>query len=114
MNDWTRFLSTAVVWVMYGLIVAGVMAMAMSPSFDEEWIIAVVALMVTVVAGYATRMIWRFSPAVDEAPVRTTQGRAVSKGKRGNRLARLVDDLSEDEIVELETLLLSREDEDYQ
>ncbi|MFC1959579.1 hypothetical protein ACFLYO_02605 [Chloroflexota bacterium] len=113
MNDWTRFLSTAVVWVIYGLMVVGMMAMTMSPALDEEGMIAGVVFIVTIFAAYATRAIWRFPQQEGASVGRSEAGRSAGKNKRGERVARLVDDLSEDEIIELETLLLSRDDEDY-
>ena len=71
-------------------------------------IIFLFLLIVLAVAARSTEKIWESGRVqnVDQLPVR-------AKGKRrvSNRVARLVDGLDEDELVELETLLMVRDED---
>jgi hypothetical protein len=121
MHEKYRFYSTVAIWFGFTLIMLGLFA-AISLSggmidFMAMMIIAIFALFLTAIAGFSTRSVWHGGTAagtVTTAESASPQARAKYKRDAVHRLERLVDDLSEDEIIELETLLLSRDDRAYQ
>lgn len=112
MNDRYRFLSTGIVWVAYAVVMVSLFAaLAISqPQFDVLLLVFVAAFVLglTAVAGFSTGSIWR-GASVGAAPA----AKQAEKAKRmaSERVERLVETLDEDEIIELETLLLTRQDE---
>ena len=74
-------------------------------------------MFLTAVAAYATRAIWRgtgTASAVTQGREARAEGVSEGKAKRrqAERLQALIEQLDEDEIVEMETLLMSRGDDD--
>lgn len=105
MNETLRFLTTAVIWLAYaGTVIAAII----TGSRLEDWVIGLVIVIFGVLAAYATRSIWRVAQ-----PPETVLARQGSKAKRdaSDRIGRLIEALDEDEIIELETLLAVRQDE---
>ncbi|MBN2471889.1 MAG: hypothetical protein JXN59_14295 [Anaerolineae bacterium] len=112
MNEKYRFYSTLAIW---GALAAVMISLFFSlsesslpPSELVMIITGVFVLTFTLMAGISTGMIWRGARAAEH-----TQA-AAQKAKRAasSEIERLVDQLDEDEIVELETLLLTRQDRD--
>lgn len=112
MDDRYRFLSTAIVWVAYAVVMVALFA-ALSlgaPQFDVlmQIFVAAFVLGLTAVAGISTAMIWRGAGGHAAA---SPEQAAKAKRVASERIERLVDALNEDEIIELETLLLTRQDQ---
>lgn len=103
MDETSRMVSTVFVWIALAVSVGlffGIAPAEMAAA--GTIIIAILAL----VAWASTRAIWQGARS-DAEPIQDAE-----KTKRSNRerIGRLVEALDEDEIVELETLLLARED----
>jgi hypothetical protein len=113
MDDRFRFLTTSIIWVAFAVILITLfitMAAANADLTGGNLIItAAFVMFLTAVAGVSTLAIWRAPHAA--APLPDAQDRRKSKRLDPSRLARLVEQLDEDEIVELETLLLTREED---
>jgi len=108
-----RYRATVAIWVSFTIILVSLFA-ALSVSnamLDSVLTLGAVFMFVTfltAVAGYATRSVWRDSrPAALPPESQAT----VQKAKRSysERVQSLIHNLDEDEIIELETLLLSRQ-----
>lgn len=108
-----RYRATVAIWVSFMIILISLFAMLMfSRSILDSWIVGGAVMFfvtfLTAVAGYATRAVWRDSrPAALPPESQAT----VQKAKRSysERVQSLIHNLDEDEIIELETLLLSRQ-----
>jgi uncharacterized membrane protein YhaH (DUF805 family) len=116
MLDRYRFYATVAVWTAFTLIIiAMTIALAVSgaPMTEESLTIPLLifVMFLTLMAGYSTARIWRDATASGTG--RAEDGQQVYKTKRGDqrRIARLLEGMDDDEIVELETLLLAHEEE---
>jgi hypothetical protein len=87
-----------------------VMAMAPSSAIQEVFIFAI-ATAISVAAAGATAGVWQGQPSIPVPNSRQEEmARELAKHKRRNpdRVERLIEQLDEDEVIELETLLASR------
>ncbi len=109
MNEKYRFLSTLAIWLAFATIMVTMfISLAASALFIDELtmiILGVFVLTLTLMAGISTAQVWRGARAAEDA-------QAAEKAKRAapSQIERLIDQLDEDEIVELETLLMARQD----
>jgi len=108
-----RYRATVAIWVSFTIILVSLFA-ALSMSggmLDSVLTVGAVFMFVTfltAVAGYATRSVWRDSrPAA--LPTETHTVRQKAKRRYADRVQGLIQDLDEDEIIELESLLLARQ-----
>jgi hypothetical protein len=113
MKDDTRMVTTAVIWTAFTIImgiIAAVLAIT-GAELDEVGIIAllvvIIGLMVTV--ANSTMAIWGFKS--DEKAESEEAHRAKSKRTGQNRIARLIEELDDEEIYDLEALLLARDED---
>lgn len=104
MVDILRFLTTAVIWLAYA---GTVIASLLTGTRVDDWVIGLIVVVFGVLAAYATRKLWP-STSVSGA---TQSGERSAKAKRDrlDRVARLMEGLDDDEMVELESLLAVRE-----
>ncbi len=108
-----RYRTTVAIWVSFTVILVSLFAALSISRATMDSIITVGSIFLfmtflTAVAGYATRAVWRDSrPAALPPESQAT----VQKAKRSysERVQSLIHNLDEDEIIELETLLLSRQ-----
>ncbi len=114
MDDRYRFLSTGIVWTAYAIVLVGLFfaLIAGKPVLDElgMTILGVFVLFLTAVAGITTSTIWRSAERRADASFGAQEAGKV-KRKLSDRVGRLLEQLDEDEIIELETLLTVRQDE---
>lgn len=106
-----RLLTTLVIWLAVVGIVAIIFLSSAGASAAEhvEVILGTLGIL-SLAAGFGTTAVWRgatSSPALSEAEVRAARKAKAMGSGRFDRLSELLD---EDELVELETLLLARED----
>lgn len=111
MDARTRLWATGIVWSAFTLIVISIVtALAVTgtdlAAGEQVFLLLVFALLVAGVTA-ATRAIWG-GAHVDET-VKERRGKL--KRAMPSRVQRLVDDLDDDEVYELETLLLAREED---
>lgn len=113
MNGITRLLATLVVWVGFvgiiGIIVAGVSG---TEHIDliGELILFVIVLAVIEAVKSSTQAIWS-QPQPSETKAQDSLPLAKAKRSSSSRVARLLDDLDENEIYTLESWLLDRAEE---
>ena len=110
MRERDRLWATVVIWVAYmaimGVLVVFGGSRASSLSAD---VVFAVALVCSLAAGLSTYGVWdKARGGVVLPPETDRQARKTKRVDRG-RIGRLLEDLDEDEIVELETLLAARE-----
>jgi membrane protein implicated in regulation of membrane protease activity len=116
MQDQFRFMATVGVWAAVALILMTLfITLAAAGAVIEGGaavLILIFALFLVGMAGFSTSRIWQGAAA---RGLDHDAERQAHKAKRdlSGRIARLVESLDEDEIVELETLLLAREDEAF-
>lgn len=114
MDDKYRFLTTAVIWVMVSVILLGVLVAVAAPGssipISESGGLGLFAFVLIIIAGISTDTIWRAGHRAQQQEQVTSEPAAKVKRVDSALLARLVDELSQDEVVELETLLLARDD----
>jgi len=110
MQDDTRMITTAIIWIAFTIIM-GIIAAALiftNAELDTIGIGAllaiVIGLMVTV--ANSTMAIWEFKPEEEKAE---DTRRAKSKNIERSRVERLIAELDDDEIYDLEALLLARD-----
>jgi hypothetical protein len=101
MNDWARFVTTLIIWVTLAGIITSV-----GRTVDDSTAVIVV---LTIGATISTGMVWGSGRMGG-----TTASEQASKIKRSSRVTRLVDHLDDEEVVQLEDLLASRRDSQYQ
>ena len=111
-ND-TRMVTTAIIWVAFTIIM-GIIAAALAitqPNMDTvstgALLAIIIGLMVTV--ADSTKAIWGFKP--DQEDESEEARRAKAKRLEKSRVERLIADLDDDEIYDLEALLLARDQE---
>lgn len=100
MNNFGKVVTTGTIW----LAVMMVLIFSEPSGGNEVWMTLILGL----TAAASTRFIWE---ARDHQPAAYESDAA--KAKRSDRVSRLVDKLSEDEVYELEELLTARRDEPY-
>ncbi len=109
----TAFIWSAVTIILLGIIIALAVTGA-SLEFGSIVPITLTAMLLILVAGYSTSRVWggavRGQPQLDSAGAQTGKAKRIDR----RRFERLIERLDDDEIVELETLLLAREEESYQ
>ncbi len=107
MHDILRFLTTSVIWVAYAGTV--ITSLLMGPTV-ENWVIGLVVIVFGLMAAYSTRKLWE---QASSDPAYRPEAQQFTKAKRSRqaRLARLIEQLDDDEMVELETLLAAQQDE---
>ena len=108
MDSRERLWATAIIWgalmvVLITFLLVGRLGNA--PGVDGAVIFFVMAAL-TIAGSFATDKVWRRREEVSE--------QEAMKAKRSNRerIERLVETMDEDESVELETLLMAREDDE--
>ena len=110
MKDDTRMIATAVIWSAFTIIM-GLIAAALIFTNAELDTIGIGALLAIVIGlmmtvANSTMAIWGFKPEeTEDDKVR----RAKSKNIERNRVERLIADLDDDEIYDLEALLLAHD-----
>lgn len=108
MKESVRLITTGIIWTAFTIIM-GIIAAAVSTSDSISdlggLIIMVIVLSLTIGVTLSTRAVWR-APANDA-------DEQTFKLKRNDprRIERLIDNLDDDDIYDLETLLLARERE---
>ncbi len=107
-----RLIVTLTMWVAYMVVLGIFFAAAAAPTSSISGdIIFGVVLAVSAAVGISTVGIWRAPAALgDGESAQRAQHPAKSKRQQASRLQELIQRLDEDEIVELETLLESREE----
>lgn len=117
-----RLWATVVIWVAVTVITLGIVAaIAFSPleiavAGTLIPFVATVVMVLLGAAGFATSRIWsagQAGQADQSAAGNEAEAEAIRKRKRqrADRITRLVDDLDENELVELETLLMARDED---
>lgn len=110
MRESSRLIATAIIWIaftmMMGLIAAAVATASDPLDVAGGWIVFAIIMVLTVAVTISTRAIWN-------AAEREPQAEHDKKLKRESprRMERLLEALDEDEIYDLESLLLAREEE---
>ncbi len=111
MNDLFRFVSIITIWIAVMMVLIVMFIASTFPAFNmaDEFMLGLAGILGFAAAYSTARIAQAGVPASGQGQA---EARAV-KAKRhdSGRIARLVESLDEDEIVELETLLLSREEE---
>jgi hypothetical protein len=112
MDDRYRFLSTAAIWVAFALVLMTlfISMAAGGAQLDGPVLIPLTGFVaiLTIVAGLATMAVWRGAGQSGAASAQDVQK---AKRVQSSRIARLMEQLDEDEMIELETLLLARQDD---
>lgn len=118
MTDLFRVGATGFVWVIFTVFMFGLVSMASDASYYGDNVYYLLAMAITgalaLFAYMLTSRIWRGRMA--SAPTQQANGQQAaakaSKAKRSqdDRLARLMEGLDEDQIIELESLLLAQDD----
>lgn len=110
MRDVARTITTVIIWaVMMGVITALLTTPTGAISNADGAEAFGIVFVLAAAAVVSTAMIW-FAGSRDVAAV--SRGKAKRRGR--DRVARLVEDLDDDEVYELEALLLAREERDVQ
>ncbi|MBN2471890.1 MAG: hypothetical protein JXN59_14300 [Anaerolineae bacterium] len=115
MTDLFRVGATGFVWVVFTVFMFGLFSMA-SDTYDEIYFLLAMAITGTLAlfAFMLTSRIWRGRMASAPAQQASTPQQAAAKSSKtkrkqvDDRLERLMDELGEDELIELETLLQAR------
>jgi uncharacterized membrane protein len=122
MDSRYQFGATLAVWIAYAAIMIALFLVLLFGGAELTSIVTmgplfIFVMFLTSVTAYATRAIWRgagtaSAPQTGNALSDDTR-EALGKAKRNQaeRLQNLIERLDEDEIIELETLLMSRGDE---
>jgi hypothetical protein len=114
MGSRDRLIVTALIWVMFAVVVGSFLSVPAGPALrmSDEFILGIVAVL-SLAAVIPTTVMWRNGGGAQAAPSPADTARQSHKAKRDQaaRIQSLMERLDEDEIVELETLLQSREDE---
>ncbi|MCD4686513.1 MAG: hypothetical protein K8S97_11320 [Anaerolineae bacterium] len=109
MTGRTRLSGTAIIWSAFTLIISIIAVALIITGAELDLIDALILLAIfmvlTVAVNSSTRAIWH-SDTMD-----TAQQRGKIKRSNPSRVERLIDRLDDDEIYELETVLLSRDEE---
>ena len=119
MGELARIIATGVIWVGYTLLGIALFGMALASNVPFFFLVALGILgVLTLVAALATSRVWlglpRAAAGVVAPPVAEPSFVAAPrKAKRdvNARLARLIEQLDEDELLELETLLQAGEED---
>ncbi|MBN2471888.1 MAG: hypothetical protein JXN59_14290 [Anaerolineae bacterium] len=107
MRDILLFLTTSVIWAAYAGTV--ITSLLMGPDVGD-WVIGLIVIVFGMVAAYATRKLW-VPDSYELARGSEVQQFTKAKRNRQARLARLIEELDDDEMVELETLLATQDGE---
>lgn len=113
MRDRDRLWITMAIWVIFGAIIVLFFGIALGPAskpLGQDTFFAIVAALAAA-ATLSTAAVWGRLGNPGEG---NRQAQDSGKLKRADpaRIARLIESLNEDEMVELETLLLTRRDQD--
>ncbi|MCL4239024.1 MAG: hypothetical protein KJ047_12325 [Anaerolineae bacterium] len=105
MNDTGRIVATTIIWVglmalLGGLLTTSVGAIANANSATVLGIVIVLSVMAVII----TAVVWHDGASSHRADNRALSGKR--KRLQGDRVARLLDELSDEEVYELEALLL--------
>lgn len=103
-----RLITTLIIWLVFAISLTMMVTLPSSGIFQaSEVIVVTFILSLAVVAAISTLGVWGVLGHADDDAARR------GKGKRSlaSRVERLVDDLDDDEVYELEALLLNREDD---
>lgn len=115
MGNRDRLIVTALIWVMFTILMGTFLSSPVGPAnqMGDEFVLGIVVALSAAVAAPTIAM-WRPTGEAQAAPPQA-ESRQSRKAKREQaaRLQNLIERLDEDEIVELETLLQSRDDEAY-
>lgn len=104
-----RILATAIIWIAITIILATSLTSAVGPMSNvNSGAVFGITLVLAITAGISTLAIWMSGEHNQK------QDEAYSKTKRThpNRVRRLVESLSDDEIYELESMLLNQQQPD--
>jgi hypothetical protein len=109
MSNGIRLWATLIIWIIFAILSGTVLTSVTGPiaTASENTLFNIIALFAAT-AGISTAAVWFGGWQVSRAE--TEARRAKTKRQMPSRVRRLIDDLEEDEIYELEALLLSRED----
>jgi hypothetical protein len=109
-----KFFTTGLIWMLYAGMATGIFAIGSSPSSSvSEWAVVGLILLFTILTAYATRVIWQAEALAGKSSARQTgQGAYKAKRDRTDRVSRLVEQMDDDELIELETLLAASREED--
>jgi hypothetical protein len=117
MDDRYRFFSTLSIWAAYTLVLMTLFIALAATGAALDFVVAMAlvafVLLLTTIAGVSTTSIWR--SARDSSRQDALASESAHKGKRtyASRIDRLIEELDEDEIIELESLLMSRQGDDF-
>ena len=117
MGEIARIIATGAIWVGYTLLGIALFWMALASGVAFFFLVALGILgVLTLVAALATSRVWHGGQRAATVPplaAETGFAAAPRKAKRdvNARLARLIEQLDEDELLELETLLQAGEED---
>lgn len=100
MNNLSRVVSTAFIWVAMAIIM---IATVDSPSINDDWVIPVMGLLVIAGGVVGTGVVW--SQGWGHSP-----GEAAEKNKRRSRIDRFLDTVDERDLDELRARLMGEQD----
>jgi hypothetical protein len=111
MRDSTRLLATIVIWGAFTIVVGIMGSILIAVHGHIDWTsgaaLFMLAWLLMKLVRISTQTVWGVDPeAKEDEPTRSAKAKRI--GSR--RVERLIESLDDDEIYDLETLLLSRED----
>ncbi|MFC1959580.1 hypothetical protein ACFLYO_02610 [Chloroflexota bacterium] len=112
MQSRERLWATIAIWIPYTIIITSfLLAATIAGSHLHEDTMFGIVLVISAAAALVIRAIWRGLGQAKEAE-KATIAEQSGKSKRydQDRLARLIEQLDQDEVIELETLLLARDE----
>lgn len=108
MNNTTKLIATAIIWISLTLMVTTMMTSVTGPASDMGGAeLFGVILVLGMAAGLGTMAVW--ASGLIGRRQETEAYLAKVKRQHPDRVRRLIDDLSDDEVYQLEELLLSRD-----
>jgi flagellar motor component MotA len=111
MRDNTRLLATLIIWAAFTIIIGiiGAMLVTAEAVLDTGGTVALLIILLALLAvvGSSTQAVWGARSA-DDADEQTRRAKDKRTGR--SRMERLIEALDDDEIYDLESLLLSREE----
>ncbi len=115
MHDRDRLWATVVVWTALTVILMAITAALAIVGRDIPLeglaMVAVIVLSLVGAAGYSTSRIWGGAGQMMTGDPSVAGRAGKAKRRESGRVADLIEELDADEIVELETLLTARDDE---
>lgn len=110
MRDIYRVYATLIIWVTFGVMTLALFTIPSSVFNNASaGVLLGVLIVLAIAATTGTMAAWDALDGSSSTEVHSVSSSAKEKRSLQNRMTRLVDDLDDDEIYELEALLLDRE-----